>query len=149
MNRKLYKTLFYLTFLSLYLTCSYSFHLPSPSSFTSLHSTPPDSDSSDPPSDFDWDADWKRVTSGEIKPKEKGLKPPSFLEKKAVQIKKSVTPQTPIKITPPSTSDPKLWIGLILLFALGVNFLGAVNGGGVGDVGGVYVGGDSGGDGYI
>ncbi|GMH73649.1 hypothetical protein TrRE_jg505 [Triparma retinervis] len=34
-----------------------------------------------PSSDIDWDGEWKKVQRGEIKPKEKGLEPPSELQK--------------------------------------------------------------------
>ncbi|GMI17752.1 hypothetical protein TrLO_g14854 [Triparma laevis f. longispina] len=105
-----------------------SFLVTYPKSFLSksLHSEP----SSDDKETFDWDADWKRVTSGEIKPTEAGLQPPTFLEKKAIELKNTITPDKPIKITPPNTNDWRLWAGLIFLFSIGVSFLGAVNGGG-------------------
>jgi len=89
---------------------------------------------------FDWDEDWKRVVRGEIKPVEKGLAPPSEVEKVVLKAKKKAKEiQSSLPKVQPARQgrvgfadkdkDWKFWVGILAVLSIGTSVLSSSNGG--------------------
>ena len=85
---------------------------------------------------IDWDEEWKKVKSGEIKPVEPGLAPVSETDKILFKVKNTISSVAkrgpaiklqPVKMTSFDTGDWKFWLLLVLLCSFGVSFISAVS----------------------